>query len=227
MNSRVQPLLFEEADGLFGGLDGPLGVGDLCRQDVTLDPAEARAVPVVGSSRSCSRASAGGTGRTSSGRSTRASTSVGVIGPRPGFQSFEVTPCCSGPAPMIIDAQLGRAHRRHHPPGMERRGPSAIIRVQDRRLGAPRSPPDSGHRPRSPRRAPRRIPVPRHRRGIRPCSRQEHQEEPGPDVSGREGPGELADHAVSSRFLGPTGNQTIVCQAGCVVLGQKWLDHRG
>ena len=30
-----------------------------------------------------------------------------MIGLTPGFQSFERTPCCSGPAPMIIDAQFG------------------------------------------------------------------------------------------------------------------------
>ena len=34
-------------------------------------------------------------------------TAVGWIAPLPGSHSFDVTPCCSGPAPMIIDAQLG------------------------------------------------------------------------------------------------------------------------
>ncbi len=34
-------------------------------------------------------------------------TAVGVISNLLGSQSLVVTPCCSGPAPMIIEAQLG------------------------------------------------------------------------------------------------------------------------
>src|SRR3974390_147172 len=34
-------------------------------------------------------------------------TTVGAISNLLVSQSFEVTPCCSGPAPMIIDAQFG------------------------------------------------------------------------------------------------------------------------
>ena len=51
-------------------------------------------------------------------------TAVGAISNLSGCQSFEVTPCCSGPAPMIIDAQFGlltvgitpRAWSVLHPP---------------------------------------------------------------------------------------------------------------
>src|SRR6185369_11907175 len=50
-------------------------------------------------------------------------TPVGAISNLLVSQSFEVTPCCSGPAPMIIDAQFGlldvgitpRACRVHAP----------------------------------------------------------------------------------------------------------------
>ena len=41
------------------------------------------------------------------GKISSAPTAVGVISAFVRSHSFDVTPCCSGPAPMIIDAQLG------------------------------------------------------------------------------------------------------------------------
>src|SRR5262249_30058210 len=57
-------------------------------------------------------------------------TTVGVIGPGPGLQSFERTPYCSGPAPMIIDAQLGLLTVGITPRACNVEAPSAIIRCR-------------------------------------------------------------------------------------------------